>query len=89
MSSSAVDAKVAVRTFNQCVKEKGAAACAAERAAVVKGVGNVVKAECTPYTEDFFKCFSHRYRLSSCGDATVSKMLKCQEQVSGSMLFVK
>lgn len=29
--------------------------------------------------QDFFACFAHRYQLSSCGDATVSKMLKCQD----------
>mmetsp|Transcript_110142 Transcript_110142/g.191005 ORF Transcript_110142/g.191005 Transcript_110142/m.191005 type:complete len:90 (-) Transcript_110142:67-336(-) len=85
--TTVVDTKVAVRAFKTCIKEKGGGdACLAERSAVVKGVSGAVKAECAPYIEDFFGCFVHRYRLSSCTDATVSNMLKCQSQFSGSIL---
>jgi len=76
----------AIRTFKSCVKEKGSAACGGERKAVVNGVSGAVKSECAPYVEDFFKCFAHRFELASCTDATVSKMLKCQEQFSGTLL---
>merc|ERR1712217_517049 len=84
--TTVVDTKVAIRTFKSCVKEKGSEACIGERKAVVNGVAGAVKSECSPYVEDFFKCFSHRFELSSCTDATVSKMLKCQEQFSGQLL---
>eukprot|EP00425_Heterocapsa_triquetra_P003081 CAMPEP_0195055604 /NCGR_PEP_ID=MMETSP0448-20130528/4242_1 /TAXON_ID=66468 /ORGANISM="Heterocapsa triquestra, Strain CCMP 448" /LENGTH=89 /DNA_ID=CAMNT_0040085283 /DNA_START=71 /DNA_END=340 /DNA_ORIENTATION=+ len=84
--SSAVDTKVAIRAFKGCVKEKGGAACTAERKAVVAGLSSNVKGECAPYVEDFFGCFVHRYQLSSCSDATVSKLLKCQAQFSGQLL---
>ena len=79
--TSVVDTKVAIRTFNACVKDKGGASCGAERKAAVAGMSGAVKSECGAFTEDFFGCFVHRYRLSSCSDATVSKMLKCQETV--------
>mmetsp|Transcript_10335 Transcript_10335/g.26750 ORF Transcript_10335/g.26750 Transcript_10335/m.26750 type:complete len:90 (-) Transcript_10335:100-369(-) len=84
--STAVDTKVAVRAFKGCVKEKGAAACGVEKKAVVAGLSSCVKAECAPFVEDFFGCFVHRYQLSSCSDATVAKMLKCQTQFSGQLL---
>mmetsp|Transcript_75592 Transcript_75592/g.179635 ORF Transcript_75592/g.179635 Transcript_75592/m.179635 type:complete len:89 (+) Transcript_75592:90-356(+) len=84
--TSVVDTKVAVRNFKTCVKEKGASSCGDEKAAVVKGLSGIVKAECSPLSEDFFACFAHRYRLSSCSDATVAKLLKCQEQLSGTVL---
>mmetsp|Transcript_13150 Transcript_13150/g.28981 ORF Transcript_13150/g.28981 Transcript_13150/m.28981 type:complete len:90 (-) Transcript_13150:177-446(-) len=85
--TSVADTKVAVRAYKGCVKEKGGInACASERAAAVKGISGAVKGECSPYVEDFFTCFAHRYRLSSCSDATVSKLLKCQEQFSGHLM---
>mmetsp|Transcript_3578 Transcript_3578/g.7216 ORF Transcript_3578/g.7216 Transcript_3578/m.7216 type:complete len:88 (+) Transcript_3578:86-349(+) len=84
--TSVVDTKVAIRAFKGCVKEKGSEACAAERKAVALGVASAAKAECAPFVEDFFSCFAHRYSLSSCSDATVAKMLKCQEQFSGQLL---
>mmetsp|Transcript_36809 Transcript_36809/g.102143 ORF Transcript_36809/g.102143 Transcript_36809/m.102143 type:complete len:87 (-) Transcript_36809:97-357(-) len=84
--ASIVDTKLAIRTFNACVKENGRGACVAERKAAVGGVAGAVKSECAPYVEDFFRCFVHRYQLSSCNDATVAKMLKCQEQFSGQLL---
>mmetsp|Transcript_5604 Transcript_5604/g.11397 ORF Transcript_5604/g.11397 Transcript_5604/m.11397 type:complete len:89 (+) Transcript_5604:92-358(+) len=84
--TSVVDTKVAIRAFKGCVKEKGGESCAAERKAVVAGIASAAKSECAPFVEDFFSCFAHRYSLSSCNDATVSKMLKCQEQFSGSLL---
>ncbi|CAE8598768.1 unnamed protein product [Polarella glacialis] len=84
--TSVVDTKVALRSFRGCVKEKGAASCSAERKALVAGIAGSVKGECAPYVEDFFACFTHRYALSTCNDATVAKMLKCQEQFSGQLL---
>mmetsp|Transcript_116359 Transcript_116359/g.307514 ORF Transcript_116359/g.307514 Transcript_116359/m.307514 type:complete len:89 (-) Transcript_116359:166-432(-) len=84
--SSVTDTKVAIRTFKSCVKDKGGAACAAERAKAVGGIAAAMKTECAPFTEDFFQCFSHRFALSSCTDATVSKLLKCQDQFSGTLL---
>eukprot|EP00435_Cladocopium_sp_Y103_P072433 s359_g40.t1 len=83
------DTKAAIRTFKACIKEKGASACIGERKAAVEGVSNAVKGECAAQVEDFFSCFAHRYQLLSCGDATVSKMLKCQEQFSGQLLSTK
>jgi len=80
------DAKVAVKAFEACKKGKGVAACSAERAVAVAAVSTVVKAECSAYTEDFFKCFTHKYQLSSCSDATVSQLLKCQDQLTGNLL---
>mmetsp|Transcript_120122 Transcript_120122/g.234026 ORF Transcript_120122/g.234026 Transcript_120122/m.234026 type:complete len:88 (+) Transcript_120122:70-333(+) len=84
--TSVVDTKVAVRAFKQCVKDKGGDACAAERKSVVNGIAGAVKGECAPFVEDFFGCFVHKYHLSSCNDATVAKMLKCQEQFAGTLL---
>eukprot|EP00434_Breviolum_minutum_P039774 symbB.v1.2.035334.t1/scaffold4678.1/size36577/1 len=83
------DTKAAIRSFRACVKEKGASACIGERKAAVEGVSSAVKSECSAHVEDFFSCFAHRYELSSCGDATVSKMIKCQEQFSGQLLGSK
>ena len=39
------------------------------------------------HCQDFFSCFAHRYQLLSCGDATVSKMLKCQDRAERQMSF--
>ena len=39
------------------------------------------------HCQDFFSCFAHRYQLLSCGDATVSKMLKCQDRAEREMSF--
>eukprot|EP00450_Noctiluca_scintillans_P011457 CAMPEP_0194507510 /NCGR_PEP_ID=MMETSP0253-20130528/37106_1 /TAXON_ID=2966 /ORGANISM="Noctiluca scintillans" /LENGTH=88 /DNA_ID=CAMNT_0039350415 /DNA_START=48 /DNA_END=314 /DNA_ORIENTATION=- len=87
--SSVDETRNAVRAFSACVKDKSAASCDAERAAVVSGIASAVKGECAPYTEDFFACFSHRYRLSTCNDSTVGKLLKCQEQLSSTLLSNK
>nr|ABV22268.1 conserved hypothetical protein [Karlodinium veneficum]ABV22269.1 conserved hypothetical protein [Karlodinium veneficum] len=87
--TSIVDSKTAARAYKSCLKEKGAAECLTQRAQVVKGVSAAVKDECSPYTEDFFGCFMHRYRLSSCTDATVKNMLKCQEKLAGTILSVE
>mmetsp|Transcript_37491 Transcript_37491/g.95141 ORF Transcript_37491/g.95141 Transcript_37491/m.95141 type:complete len:89 (+) Transcript_37491:101-367(+) len=84
--TSVVDTKVAIRTYKAALKEKGAEASAAERKVVVNGVSKAVKSECAPYVEDFFGCFQHRFALNSCTDATVGKMLKCQEQFSAQLL---
>eukprot|EP00419_Tripos_fusus_P070921 CAMPEP_0172875770 /NCGR_PEP_ID=MMETSP1075-20121228/102706_1 /TAXON_ID=2916 /ORGANISM="Ceratium fusus, Strain PA161109" /LENGTH=88 /DNA_ID=CAMNT_0013726913 /DNA_START=6 /DNA_END=272 /DNA_ORIENTATION=+ len=84
--ASVVDTKVAVKTFKQCVKDKGGEACQVERKAVVIGVAGAVKGECAPFVDDFFGCFVHRYHLSTCSDATVAKMIKCQEQSAGHLL---
>mmetsp|Transcript_4251 Transcript_4251/g.6800 ORF Transcript_4251/g.6800 Transcript_4251/m.6800 type:complete len:88 (+) Transcript_4251:104-367(+) len=83
------DTKAALRSLNACSKEKGAGACIAERKAAVNGVATAVKSECAPYVEDFFSCFTHRYQLNTCNDATVSKMLKCQEQFSKQLMVTK
>ena len=71
--ASVNDTKQAARLYMGCVKEKGSAACGRERAAVVEGASAVAKTECAPYVEDFFKCFTHRYKLNSCNDATTAK----------------
>eukprot|EP00443_Scrippsiella_acuminata_P061568 CAMPEP_0115502954 /NCGR_PEP_ID=MMETSP0271-20121206/69219_1 /TAXON_ID=71861 /ORGANISM="Scrippsiella trochoidea, Strain CCMP3099" /LENGTH=89 /DNA_ID=CAMNT_0002932015 /DNA_START=26 /DNA_END=295 /DNA_ORIENTATION=- len=85
--ASVVDTRVAVRTYAAALKEKGhGEASAAERKVVVNGVANAVSTECAAYTADFFACFQHRFALSSCTDATVAKMLKCQQQLSGQLL---
>mmetsp|Transcript_66201 Transcript_66201/g.194170 ORF Transcript_66201/g.194170 Transcript_66201/m.194170 type:complete len:89 (+) Transcript_66201:102-368(+) len=84
--SSAADAKVAIKAFKGCVKEKGVSACAPEKKAAVGAIASTAKGECAPFVEDFFSCFQHRYSLSSCSDATVSRMLKCQAQFSGQLL---
>ncbi|CAE7314914.1 unnamed protein product [Symbiodinium natans] len=83
------DTKAAIRSFRACVKEKGASSCVGERKVVAEGLATAVKSECSPYVEDFFACFSHRYQLSSCGDATVSKLLKCQDQFAGQLMAGK
>nr|ABI14330.1 unknown [Pfiesteria piscicida] len=84
--ASVVNAKVAVSTYQAALKEKGVEGSVAERRAAVTGVSGAVKSECSPYVEDFFGCFQHRFQLSSCTDATVGKMLKCQEQFSRHLL---
>mmetsp|Transcript_70653 Transcript_70653/g.111636 ORF Transcript_70653/g.111636 Transcript_70653/m.111636 type:complete len:89 (-) Transcript_70653:56-322(-) len=84
--ASIVETKAATRAYKTCVKEKGSEACVSQRTEVVKGVSGAVKAECVAYTEDFFGCFMHRYRLNSCSDATVTNMLKCQQNLASTML---
>merc|ERR1712194_214723 len=84
-----VEAKAAVRAYNAAVKDKGVAASTTERKVAVNGVATAVKGECAPYVEDFFGCFNHRFALSSCTDATVGKMLRCQEQFGGQIVSGK
>eukprot|EP00441_Pelagodinium_beii_P047843 CAMPEP_0197623608 /NCGR_PEP_ID=MMETSP1338-20131121/3594_1 /TAXON_ID=43686 ORGANISM="Pelagodinium beii, Strain RCC1491" /NCGR_SAMPLE_ID=MMETSP1338 /ASSEMBLY_ACC=CAM_ASM_000754 /LENGTH=87 /DNA_ID=CAMNT_0043193637 /DNA_START=27 /DNA_END=290 /DNA_ORIENTATION=- len=83
------DTKAALRAFKVCSKEKGATACIGERKAAIGGLAGAVSSECAPYVEDFFGCFSHRYQLSTCNDATVAKMIKCQEQFAGQLMAGK
>ena len=85
---SVVDARSTMRAFQSCVTNAGAgghALCETERVTAVKSIANSTSGQCAPYAEDFFQCFNHRYRLSTCNDGTVSKLLRCQEQFSGTI----
>eukprot|EP00397_Hematodinium_sp_SG-2012_P065095 GEMP01093697.1.p1 GENE.GEMP01093697.1~~GEMP01093697.1.p1 ORF type:complete len:102 (+),score=21.65 GEMP01093697.1:48-308(+) len=79
---SAVDAKMALRSFKDCVKEGGYAKCTSEATTAVNATGKVVARECDALAQDFFQCFNHRFNLHTCTPDVTAKLLRCHTQVS-------
>jgi len=79
---TSVDAKLTVRSFKECVKEKGMAQCTNEAKLAVENTATVVARDCDAFAADFFQCYNHKFELSTCTSEVTSRLLQCQANVA-------